>query len=242
MKNSFLRLLFLLIITFGYAQKEVYYPEYNHDNLKDGTYEIKSFSQEFLKENLPVINPEIDAINLAVYPYFLNPYRKEIVLFNNHDLKKLNPIGILNDLALVSIDSTFYKYKYKDFTNCVWNRIIINGKYFYTDADIHDYSLTKELTNFNQKVIIVGQDTGYDGGYHLGYPEYFFMIFTNNENKIIFRTDVLDFNSGDEFAIEEDILYFTWIDKDELYEITLIGINDEIKVYWDGQKAEIKKL
>ncbi|MFT4847518.1 MAG: hypothetical protein ACI83B_000037 [Sediminicola sp.] len=89
MKNSILTLIFSLFFTFGFAQKEVYYPEYNYDNLKDGTYDIKSFSKEFLKEKLPVIKPNIETLDSKKYPNFLNPYNKEIVLFENHNLTEL---------------------------------------------------------------------------------------------------------------------------------------------------------
>ena len=225
-----------------YSGNDAYYKTYDYDDQQNGTYETKSFSKEYLNEKLPIIKPIQKVFEPKKYPNFLNPNNKEIVLFKNHDLKNLKPIGILNNLAQVYIDSTFYKYKYKDLTNCVWNRIIINGEPFYTDADIHDYSLTKELNKLNQNLIIVGQDTGYDGAYHLGYPEYFFMIFTDNKNEVIYKTEILDFYLGDEFAMEEDILNIAWNDKNKFYEITLIGNKDKIRVNWNGKTSEIKKL
>jgi hypothetical protein len=242
MKNRILTLIFSLFLTFSYAQKEVYYPEYNNDNLKDGTYDIKSFSKEFLKEKLPIIKPNIEILNSKEYLNFLNPYNKEIVLFENHNLTELKPIGKLTELTQVCIDSIIYKYKFKDLTNCVWNRILINDKYYYTDADIHDFSISKGLNKLNQKLKIIGQKDGYDGAYHLGYPEYFFMVFTDNENKVIYKTKVLEFYLNDEFAMEEDILNLKWNEKNSSYEITLIGAEQKIKVSWNGKTSEIKKL
>jgi hypothetical protein len=242
MKNRILPLIFAFFLTFGYAQKEIYYPEYNYDNLKDGTYEIKSFSKEFFKKELPIIKPNIDTLNPKEYPNFLNPYNKEIVLFKNHDLTELKPVGKLTELTQVRVDSIIYKYKFKDLTNCVWNRILIDDKYYYTDADIHDFSISKDLNKLNQKLKIIGQNDGYDGAYHLGYPEYFFMIFTDNENKVIYKTKVLDFYLNDEFAMEEDILNLKWNEKNNSYEITLIGTEQKIKVSWNGKTSEIKKL
>ena len=159
-----------------------------------------------------------------------------------HKLKNLKPVGILKSLTQVRIDSTFYKLKFKDLTNCVWNRININGKYYYTDVDIHDFSLSRELTNLNQKVEIIGQYDGYDGAYHLAYPEYFFLIFTDNKNKVIYKTKVLEFYLNDEFAMEEDILNLKWNEKNSSYEITLIGAEQKIKVSWNGKTSKIKKL
>lgn len=225
-----------------YSGKKAYYKTYDYDNQQDGTFVSRSLSKKYLNEKLPIVKPNKTISKQKKYPNFLNPYNKEIVLFENHDLNNLKPIGILNNLVQVQIDSTIYKYKYKDWTNCVWNRIVINNKVYYTDTDIHDYTLTKKLNELNQNVIIVGQDTGYDGAYHLGYPEYFFMIFTDNRNDILYRTEILDFYSGHEFAIEDDILNITWNDKDKSYEITLIGHKDKIRVNWNGKTSEIKKL
>jgi hypothetical protein len=242
MKNRIITLISSLFLTFSYSQKKVYYPEYNYDNIKDGTYEIKSFSKEFLTEKLPVIKPNIEILNPKKYPNFLNPYNKEIVLFENHNLTELKPIGKLTELTQVYVDSIIYKYKFKDLTNCVWNRILINNKFYYTDADIHDFSISKDLKKLNQKLKVIGQKDGYDGSYHLGYPEYFFMIFTDNKNKVIHKTKVLDFYLNDEFAIEEDILNLKWNENNNAYEITLIGTEQKIKVSWNGEKSEIKKL
>lgn len=223
-----------------YSGKEAYYKTYSFDNLQDGTFESQSISSTYLNKELPVIQPNIVTLNAKQYPYFFNPYNNEIVLFENHELNNLKPIGKLNSLAQVDIDSTLYKIKFKDFTNCVWNRIRINEQFYYTDIDIHDFSSSKRLSHLNQKVKIVGQYDGYDGAYHLGYPEYFFMIFTNDENKVIHRTKVLDFYLNDEFAMEEDILRLKWNEINSLYEITLIGADEKITVIWDGKKSEIK--
>lgn len=51
MKNSILTIIFSFLLTLGFAQAEVYYPEFNYDNSKDGTYENKSFSKEFLDKD-----------------------------------------------------------------------------------------------------------------------------------------------------------------------------------------------
>ena len=242
MKNRVLTIIFSFFLTFSFAQKSVYYPEYNYENLKDGTYKIKSFSKKYLDKYLPIIKSNIETLNPKKYSDFLNPKNKEIVLFENHNLRNLKPIGKLNSLTQVYIDSIIYKYKFKDLTNCVWNRILINDKYYYTDADIHDFNISKELKNLNQKVVIIGQKDGYDGAYHLGYPEYFFMIFTDNQNKVINKTKVLDFNLNNEFAMEEDILNIIWNDKSKFFEITLIGHEEKVKINWNGKTSEIKKL
>ena len=39
------------------------------------------------------------------------------------------------------------------------------------------------------------------------------MIFTDNKNKVIYKTEILDFYFVDEYALEEDIFNVTWNDK-----------------------------
>jgi len=224
-----------------YSGKEAYYKMYDYDKQQEGTFESNSISEKYLNKKLPNIEPNIETLKPKDFPYFLNPQNRKIVLFENHKLKDLKPAGILNSLTQVRIDSTFYKLKFKDLTNCVWNRVNINGKYYYTDVDIHDFSLSRELVNLNQKVEIIGQYDGYDGIYHLGYPEYFFLIFTNKENKVIYKTKVLDFYLNDEFAMEEEILKTEWNEKNKTYEITLIGSQEKIQINWNGKETEIKK-
>ena len=225
-----------------YSGKQAYYKTYDYDNQQEGTFESNSLSEKYLNRDLPIIEPNIETLNPKDFPYFLNPQNRKIVLFENHKLNDLKPAGMLNGLTQVRIDSTFYKLKFKDYTNCVWNRININGKYYYTDLDIHDFSLSKELVNLNQKVEIIGQYDGYDGAYHLGYPEYFFLIFTDNKNKVISKTKVLEFYLNDEFAMDEDILKLNWNEKNKCYEITLIGHQEKIRINWNGKTSEIKKL
>lgn len=225
-----------------YSGKQAYYKTYDYDNQQEGTFESNSLSEKYLNRDLPIIEPNIETLNPKDFPYFLNPQNRKIVLFENHKLNDLKPAVILNGLTQVRIDSTFYKFKFKDYTNCVWNRININGKYYYTDLDIHDFSLSKELVNLNQKVEIIGQYDGYDGAYHLGYPEYFFLIFTDNKSKVISKTKVLEFYLNDEFATDEDILKLNWNEKNKCYEITLIGHQEKIRINWNGKTSEIKKL
>ncbi len=225
-----------------YSGKRAYYKTYDYNNQQEGTFESNSLSEKYLNRDLQIIKTNIETLNPKDFPYFLNPQNRKIVLFENHKLNDLKPAGILNYLTQVRIDSTFYKLKFKDYTNCVWNRININGKYYYTDVDIHDFSLSKELVNLNQKVEIIGQYDGYDGAYHLGYPEYFFLIFTDNKNKVIYKTKVLEFYLNDEFAMDEDILKLNWNENIKSYEITLIGHQEKMRINWNGKKAEIKKL
>jgi hypothetical protein len=236
MKNYILLSILSLFLTFSYAQKRIYYTEYNNDNQKEGSYNIRSLSEEYLERDLPIIKSNIETLDSNKYPEFLNPYNKEIVLFENHDLSELKPIGKLIELTQIRVDSIIHKYKFEDLTNCVWNRIFINDKHYYTDADIHDFTISRDLNKFNQKIKIIGQFDGYDGAYHLGYPEYFFVIFSDYDNNVIYRTDVFDFHLNNEFAMEEDILRLKWNETSSAYEITLIGAEEKISINWDEKK------
>ena len=242
MKKILITIVFICSLCLGHTQKRLYYPEYDIDSIKEGTYDLKSFSKDYLEGELATINPDISTLYLENNPYFLNPANSEIVLFENHDLNNLKPVGILKELTQVYLDSIIYKYRFKNSTNCVWNRIIINDKAYYTDADIHDFSIRKKLPKLNQTVLIIGQDTGYEWAYHLGYPEYFFLIFMNNKNEVISVTEVLDFTLNDEMAMEEDILRMEWNSNNNSYEITLIGHEDKIRIDWNGESFEITKM
>ncbi len=241
MKRKVLLIAVLHIFSLSFAQTELFYPDYKSGKLKNGSYQNKSYAEEYFKLKLPIIKSNLVSITPQNKHFFLNPNNKEIVLFENHDLDNLKPIGKLTSLTQVNLDSIIYKYKFKDFTNCVWNRIIINDQYYYTDADIHDFSITKELNKLNQKVYIIAQNDGYDGHYHLGYPEYFFLIFTNNQNHIINKTDILKFYLNNEYAMEEDILNIEWNQSKNTYEINLLGADEKIKVSWDGKVFEFQK-
>lgn len=225
-----------------YSKKNAYYKTYSYDNQQEGTFKSNSTSEKYLNKNLPTIQPNIKTLNSYEYPNFLNPQNRQIVLFKNHKLNDLKPVGILNSLTQVRIDSTFYKFKFRDLTNCVWNRVNINGEYYYTDIDIHDFSLSRELVNLNQNVEIVGQYDGYDGAYHLAYPEFFFLIFTDDKNNVIHKTKILEFNLNDEFAMDEDILELYWNKINKCYEIILIGYQEKVKINWNGKELDIKKL
>lgn len=238
--NLYLAVLFCL--QQGIAQKSVYYPEYNNGKLQEGSYELKSTSKKYQEKKLPIINSKLDTIKPIAFPKFIYPNNKEIVLFEGHNMNDLKPVGKLITLTQVILDSIIHKYKYTDFTNCVWNRIIINNKAYYTDIDIHDFSFSEELKELNQNMIVVGQFDGYDGAYHLGYPEKFFLLFTNNKNVVISTTEILDFYLNDEFAMEDDILNMQWDKNKSTYQITLIGHDEKIRINWNGTFYLIKKL
>jgi len=231
------------ILSFG--QVEVWNPKFNFDCLQDGIYQLKGIDKKYTNLDLPIISPDIKKLDSKKYTDFLNPQKREIVLFANHDIKLLKPIAKLNDLTQVRVDTTFYKYKHKKdniYTNCVWNRIVINDKAYYTDVDIHDFQIDKKLKKINQNLSVIGQYDGYDGAYHLGYPEYLFLIFTNDDREVIHKTNILNFYLNDEFAMEEDILKIDWIEPTKTYSIKLIGADEKLQVNWDGKNVEIKKL
>ncbi|TCP24830.1 hypothetical protein EV195_105261, partial [Tenacibaculum skagerrakense] len=48
------------------------------------------------------------------------------------------------------------------------------------------------------------------------------------------------FYLNDEFAMEEDILNIQWNDNEKIYEISLIGSDEQIKICWNGNTFEIK--
>ena len=114
--------------------------------------------------------------------------------------------------------------------------------FYYTDYDIHDSPEIEVIKELNQKVLIVGQNTGYDYAYHLGYPEYFFLLFLNENNEVIFESEILDIRIGDEFAMKEDFLETSWNEKTKNFEITLFNQFEterkELEILWNGKEMK----
>ena len=121
-------------------------------------------------------------------------------------------LGLITINALTAADSVIVPVQ------CEYSELEGLGKLLNT-IKIIQTNITKYLENTNQKVNIIGQYDGYDGAYHLGYPEYFFLIFTDNENNVIYKTKILDFELNNEYAMEEDILKITWNENSKIYKI-----------------------
>jgi hypothetical protein len=233
-----------------YADKSAYYKTYSHENFKKGTYNQKSSLKKYLDLSLPIVENNSNSIEIGNDLNFIKINNTPVVLFDSHNIEKLKPIGKIKNTSQVKIDSTFFKEKYRDFSKPwsisfnVWNRIIINGKPYYTDYDIHDSPIIEVIKELNQKVLIIGQNTGHDSAYHLGYPEYYFLLFLNENNEVIFESKILDITIGDEFAMKEDFLETNWNEKTNNFEITLFNQYEaerkELKINWNGK--EIKKL
>lgn len=244
--------LLIISLTFNsFSQNDVFFNDYrSYTNIKVGVYVVKSTLQEYINLELPFIENNSKEIDLNSSSQFIKIAETPVILFDNHDVDKRKPIGKIINTTQVKIDSTFFNQIYRDFSKPfsisfnVWNRIIINEKAYYTDYDIHDSSLSETIEELNQKVLIIGQNTGYDYAYHLGYPEYYFLLFLNENNEVIYESQILDIVFGDEFAMKEDFLITKWNDKTRNFEITLFNQHvlekKEINVYWNGNKMKIE--
>lgn len=243
----------LSLISLG--QEHAFFNDYrSYEHIKSGTYIKKSTLKEYLNLNLPILNnntKDIDLKNpIENAHYFIKIVQEPVVLFDSHDPKTMQPIAIVKETMHVEVDSVLYKEVYRDFTQPwsvsfnVWNRIIVDGKAYYTDYDLHDSTIIVPIEALYQNVLIVGQNTGYDYAYHLGYAEYYFLIFLNNQNEVIFESDLLDITFGDEFGMPEDFFNTSWNDKTRCFEITFFNqfVKDKktIELYWNGKDLKFK--
>ncbi|PKG43701.1 hypothetical protein [Psychroflexus sp. MES1-P1E] len=247
------KILVLLIILFSlenYGQNYAFYNDYrSHKNIIEGTYSQKSTLKTYLDLKLPIIdNSKPIEINIGFD--FIKISESSVVLFDSHNVEIMKPIGKIERTTQVKIDSTFFKEIYRDYSKPwsisfnVWNKITINGKSYYTDYDIHDSQDIEDIKQLNQKVLIIGQNTGYDYSYHMGYPEYYFLLFLNKSNEVIFESEILDIRIGDEFAMKGDFLKTNWSEKTENFEITffkqLEAERKELEIHWNGKEIKME--
>lgn len=237
------------------GQEHAFYNDYrSYEHIKSGTYIKKSTLKEYLNLNLPILNNKTKVIDLKNpienAHYFIKIAQEPVVLFDSHHPNTMQPIAIVKETIQVEVDSVLYKEIYRDFTKPwsvsfnVWNRIIVDGKAYYTDYDLHDSQMMLPIEQLNQKVLIVGQNTGYDYGYHLGYTEYYFLLFLNKENEVIYESDIIDITFGDEFGRLEDFIKTNWNNNTKGFEITLFNqfVQDKktVILIWNGKNLRFK--
>lgn len=248
--KTILIILISILNLMAYGQKYAYFNDYrSYTNIQSGTYTTKSTLKDYLNLNLPVIannSKQLKITNFDDFTYqFIKINGQPIVLFDSHDSDNLQPVAIVKETIQVVVDSILHKEIYRDFSQSwsvsynVWNRIIIDGKAYYTDYNLHDSDIILPIEPFNQKVLIVGQNTGYDYGYHLGYPEYYFLLFLNDQNEVLYESDILDITFGDEFGMPEDFLKTNWNQNNRCFEITFFNqfVNPKktILASWNGR-------
>jgi hypothetical protein len=218
----------------------------NYYNIVIGNYETKSSIEEFIFASYPIIKPQI-----KFYPNtsFLKIEQKGIALFNSiNDLAKIKPIGILQESSVIQIDTIFYKEIYKDTTKewslsfNVWYAITINGKQYYTDHKIHDFVAFKmNLDKFNQEFLVVSQSTGYDEYYDKGYPNQFFIAILNDNKEMIYDSEILNFDYGEEFWDNERMSSLETEFTENGLEFTLIGVDSIYKGIWSGKELRLNQ-
>lgn len=235
MKTTFLFLFFVTVLNSLFAQERVYNNNYrDYSNFKQGIYVQKSIDTSDDYDCLPILKSNRD---LGKERVFIKPLGKRIVLFDDYKRTTRNAVRQLIQTTPVEVDSTFYNWIYKKDTTKqwsyptydIWNRVIIDSTAYYLDYDLHDYVSIVDLKEVNQKLYIIGQNDGYDYAYHLGYPEHFFFIFTDENGKEIHETDLFDITVGEEYGMLEFFFKKKWNDKTKTYEMQLFNQSDESK-------------
>jgi len=241
------KLYFLILISLFHflMNGQVIIKSDNYYKKKSGVYITKSLNSQVNQKEYNHIEPQKqfkDSKNIA----FLHIQNKKIALFEkmpkNGIQKKL---GYLKETSIIEIDTIFYNRIYNDQTKewsltfDVWYGFRINGECYYADFKTHDFiSYKSELKQFDQKFILVSQNTGYDEYYDNGYPEYFFVMILNTDNKIVYTSELLDFNYGDEFWESEFNVKTSYMDNGN-FKFTIIGIDEKYTGIWNGK--ELKK-
>ena len=240
-----INLLIIISIFHFIANGQVLVKSDNYAEMESGVYKTKSLDTLLIHQNLPKIKSQKE-FNESKEVAFLQIQDKKIVLFDRIGKDSgQKAIGFLNESTIVEIDTIFYNRIYKDptkdwfLTFDVWYGLRIDGNCYYTDFKIHDFiAYETKLKEFDQKFFLVAQNTGYDGLYDNGYPEYFFVVVLNSENQIVFQSKLLDFNYGDEFW-ESEFNITTEINKNGNFEFTILGIDESYSGIWTGN--ELKK-
>lgn len=211
----------------------------NYSNFKFGVYQTKSIDSEIIGFKPLVIEPQTKFID-GEQTAFLKIENKAIALFDKiNDSGASKPVGVLTKTSVIQVDTIFYREIYKDTTKewfltfNVWYAITINGQQYYTDYKVHDFiGYKKKLDKYNQKLLLVSQNTGYDEFYDNGYPNYFFVAILNNKNELIFDSKILDFDYGDEYWEPE---FVTTQMTDKGFEFIINGLNNNFKAIWSGK-------
>ncbi|HYG38323.1 MAG TPA: hypothetical protein VD908_06885 [Cytophagales bacterium] len=244
MKNTILTILTLIIQLSVFGQEIV--REDGYYDLKVGAYETKSIDKELIGFKSIVIEPQTEFKN-GDNSAFLKVKDKVIALFDRvNDKGSAKPVGVLTKTSVIQIDTIFYKEIFKDTTKewsltfNVWYAITINGQQYYTDYKVHDFiALQKEMPKYNQEFLLVSQSTGYDEYYDNGYPNHFFVVVLNDKNEIIYNSEILDFDYGDEFWDAELMSSVSTEMTENGFEFKLSGLEDNFKGVWKGE--ELKK-
>ena len=234
--------------------------------IQKGVYTAKSIDEQYIRASNNIIagNRFADTTFISNRRLMYLANEEPIALFNNrYPTTKRDVAGIFEGGSLVEVDTVFYNTVYADsdetpmsfnkwyslngvsLTYDVWYAIKINGKKYYTDYKLHDnieysrYLLAKE-----QILLIYAQDTGYDGLYDRGYPDFYEVIVLGKSSapevwEQIYRSPKLDLNDSgmDEYGISEYL-----IDNDPEQDSQgnfLIELPDLCKLTWTGENLII---
>lgn len=248
----------------------------NYHTIQKGTYIPKSIGKQYTESTQNVIEgyrlKDTTLIKKDCCMYLAND--EPIALFSNKSPKSKDDVaGIFKGGSLVIVDTVYYNTVYINsdkapmsfekwyslmddktlqfdnpaLTYDVWHAIRINGKKYYTDYKIHNYiEYSTYISTKNQILLIASQATGYDGGYDVGYPDFYEIAVLEKSSEDntwiqVFRSPKLDLNNGgiDEYGIGE---YFvsdeSWTKTDSQGNF-VIKLDNLCEMIWNGKELSI---
>lgn len=241
--------------------------------VEKGTYHPKSSDSTFIASTGTLIEGNVlgdtSFLNYDNIRYLAN--EQPIALFTKMDnVSATDVAGVLKESSLVTVDTIYYNRRYIDsedapmtlqhwsdltgtddnyffkypMTFNVWYAININGKKFYTDYKLHDLIEYKlYMPTKKQMLLLCSQSTGYDGGYDLGYPDYYVIVVLEEGKdgwKQVYRSQRLDLNNSgeNEYGIS-DIGSIDVVNKDKN---VVINFSDFFQITWTGKSAIVDIL
>ena len=201
MKRNTLTLFILIIQIAAFGQEIV--KEDDYFKSKQGIYEPQSLHPKWTARQVSIIESQT-RVYTEGKTALLHPKNETIALFDRINDKGIaQPVGVLSTVSFIQVDTIFYREIFKrptkewSLTFNVWYAITLNGQQYYTDYKIHDrLSFKKELDEHQQTFLLISQSTGYDEYYDIGYPNYFFVIVLNENDEMVYKSEILDFDYG----------------------------------------------
>ncbi|CAN5205525.1 hypothetical protein BH09BAC1_BH09BAC1_29130 [soil metagenome] len=242
MKNILLAILLILSGGSVLAQTRTFPPRGYAVLLKAGPYTSKSNS--FYIASPKILKPQTQVDSLHNGIGYMGNYDGTLTLFNTSNPTTASDVaGILIGMSLIEIcnvehRSTFEGTRGISYTYEVWYTILLNGRQYFTDVKPNKLEFQTAYPVKKQRFALFNRNTGYDGNYDMGYPEFFqVLVFDESASpmKLIFDSAVLPFKNGNEFWGSDNTGDLKTTITSKGLEFQLVGFETDYKATWNGK-------